>query len=64
MCLHTEQNSIDQPEAVVYAEIKRPHIILGPEDNDHVEYAQLNQNLLTVKVEETKQKLETSFIGN
>ena len=43
---------------------KRPHIILGPDDDDHVEYAQLNQTLLTVKEEETKQKMETSFIGN
>ena len=39
-------------------------IILGPDEDDHVEYAQLYQSFLAVKVEETKQKMETSFIGN
>ncbi len=58
------QNSTDQAETV-YADIgpssfaARPKISLGMED-DCVEYAQLNQNLLAVKPEQIQM---ASFVG-
>lgn len=67
MCLHT-QNSVDPAETLVYADIgpsslkQRSHVTLICDD-DRVEYAQLNQNLLTVKSEKTKLKIEPSSVG-
>ena len=58
-CLHS-QNSTDLAESILYADIgpssftNRPQISLSPDDSDHIEYAQLNQNLLTVKPDKTK----------
>ena len=62
---------MDQVETLVYADIgpsflkQRSHITLVCDD-DQVEYAQLNQNLLTVKLEETMPKIqhvEPSSVG-
>ena len=67
MCLHI-QNSIDPAETLVYADIgpcslkQRSHVTLLCDD-DRVEYAQLNQNLLTDKSEKTKPKVEPSSVG-
>ena len=67
MCLHT-QNSIDPAETLVYADIgpsslrKNPHIIPNPDD-DQIEYAQVNHNLHTVKLDEAKQKTKASSVG-
>ena len=41
---------------------KNPYIIPNPDD-DQIEYAQLNHNLHTVKLDEPKQKTEASSVG-
>ena len=67
LCLHI-QNSIDPAETLVYADIgpsslkQRSHVTLICDD-DRVEYAQLNQNLLTVKSETKNPKIEPSSVG-
>jgi hypothetical protein len=67
MCLHT-QNSVNPVETIVYADIgpsllkQTSHVTLICDD-DQIEYAQLNQNLLMVKSENTKPKVEPSSVG-
>ena len=64
------QNSADRAETIVYADIgpssftNRPQISVGLDDDDHVEYAQLNQDLLAVQLQPAAdQTMDASSIG-